>query len=54
MRDRHTTLPFSALRKMLERIMATRRDEGEYLKLHGPPKRHYVELRPGGQLVPAT
>ncbi|KAI3432327.1 hypothetical protein D9Q98_003886 [Chlorella vulgaris] len=52
-RDRHTTLPFSALRRMLEHVAASGRSRDEYLKLR-QAQQYYFELLPGGELKPVT
>lgn len=50
-RDRHTTLPFAALREMLVRIAAAGRDREKYLQ-QVEARQHYVKLLPGAELQP--
>lgn len=52
LRDRHTTLPFAALRTMVARVAGVGRSKAEYDKVTQPVRKHYVELAPGGKLQP--
>lgn len=51
MRDRHTHLPWGALREMVQRVAAAGRDAERYAR-QVAAQQHYVELLPGGWLRP--